>query len=54
MVKGGLNGMFWCLGGTLDKGGKCMGCFSVVNTAASAIFTEGAWVSRVDGKLELV
>jgi hypothetical protein len=26
-----------------------MGCLSVVNTATSAIFTEGAWVSGVDG-----
>jgi hypothetical protein len=41
-------------GGALDKRGECMGCLSVVNTAASAIFTEGAWVGGVDGKLELV
>lgn len=26
-----------------------MGCLSVVNTATSAIFTDGAWVSGVDG-----
>lgn len=31
-----------------------MGCLSVVNTATSAIFTEGAWESRADGKFELV
>jgi hypothetical protein len=35
--------------GSLDKRGDCMGCLSVVNTATSAIFTEGAWVSGVDG-----
>jgi hypothetical protein len=49
MVKGGLNGLFWCLGGPWTREGSCMGCLSEVNIATSTIFTEGAWVGRVDG-----
>lgn len=45
MVKGGLNRMFWCLGVPWTRDGSVWGCLSVVNTAASAIFTEGAWMS---------
>jgi hypothetical protein len=35
--------------GPWKREGIVWGCLSVVNTATSAIFTDGAWVSGVDG-----